>query len=725
MSPNREKGAISQEDNKAPMREASLVGVSFPDKETMVRKKPSLKAAWVLLFFCLLIGAGNSVVWAGKDTGVQLVLVMDLAKPANHDRGADLWSQAASLMVPLLKDQDYLGLAGPGEQPGIMLPTAKLSPKQRRQALDKLASFKPEAHPKQLTDLVAQSLKLFQPGGPGTRALLILSDGGGRAEPAKKTAYLEEIKQVADQARKTGITIFAVSRAQGNSSDELKKLTSATSGSFWEVKTYSDLVKALLNFYERLAQPQETPIIGPDFRLDPWVKQAVVVALRAVPGRGVLLTTPSGARITPRTQARTIRWDAQPAYDLITISQPRPGIWSLSGAQPAGSKVFLDTDLTLTAAGTPQVAGEDEALLVTAALSGPEKALAGALRPAGVEFLAELHLDHTAPMTTKLKMPEPGAGSAFPAGTRVGRFPPLHQEGNATLRISALGKNFQRSVELPIAITQPWYRVTLPAAAVPKVPPISFQPDPERRPQQVEGTVTLQSSQGSLAGVFINPAPGSEIIVAQPSGCQDSCQADLQLTGTAPGGRPLAITSGPRPLTVPQTAPEKPGDLDTKKVSKEKAQVKQSPPVTRKSKRRWVWLVLMGMGLVFFLVAGLLLWQERRGDQDEEGDEEADDGSGKNVLRLKAQVEGLLKEKAQLQGTLEEKDRQVEKLEAEKAKMQAELERAKTKSQGSSKTLEELEKRLEEAEREAKGFQQEYMALYARSQQDKETIKKN
>jgi hypothetical protein len=53
------------------------------------------------------------------------------------------------------------------------------------------------------------------------------------------------------------------------------------------------------------------------------------------------------------------------------------------------------------------------------------------------------------------------------------------------------------------------------------------------------------------------------------------------------------------------------------------------------------------------------------------------------------------------------------------------LERAKSRSQGSSKNLEELEKRLEEAEKEAKGFQQEYMALYARSQEEKNTIKKN
>ncbi len=328
-------------------------------------------------------------------------------------------------------------------------------------------------------------------------------------------------------------------------------------------------------------------------------------------------------------------------------------------------------------------------------------------------------------MSMKLKDPEPGAGSAFSPGPRVGRFPPVHQEGDATLRITALGKTLQRSVALPITITQPWYRVALPPAADPKVPPISFQPDLKRLPQQVEGAVTLQSALGSLAGALINPVPGSEIIMAQPSGCQETCLADLQLTGTAPGGRPLVIVSGPRPLAAPPAAPEKAAAPAAKKVSQEKAHSSHSPAVTRKLKRRWLWLALMGIGVVICLLAGLLFWQDSRGDQDSEEELGDDDDSGKHVLRLQAQVEALLKEKAQLQAALAEKNRQNEQLEKEKADLQAELERAKSRSQGSSKSLEELEKKLEEAEREAKGVQQEYMALYARSQEEKETIKKN
>jgi hypothetical protein len=682
----------------------------------MDRKIPSLRAAWVLLFFFLLLGRGIPAARAGDNPGVQLVLVLDLS--SSPDRAAaDRVPQAAGLLIRLLPDQVYLGLAAPETE----LAAVQLRTEERREMLDALAALKPAAQPRPLSDIVAQSLKLFQPGGPEKRGLFILSDGAGAAEPQKETAHLEEITKLAAQACKAGVAIFAASREAGFSSEEMRTLSLATGGRFWDAKTAPDLITAILNFYGRLGQHQEAPITGTDFRLDPWVKQAVVVAQRSAPGKALMLTTPSRSRLTPRTQAKTINWVAGQDYDLITIAGPRPGLWSLAGGRPADSRVFLDTGLTLAATGVPRVAGADEALPVTAALSGPEEALAGARGLAGADFLAELHMNQGDPVTMKLQTQEPGDSSASPPGVRVGRLPPLHQEGDATLRVSALGKTFQRSIELPITITPPWYRVALPTAAAPDVPPISFQPDVKRHLQPLEATLTLQSAQGSLAGVLINPAPGSEIIMAKPSGCQDDCLADLQLTATAPGGRPLVIASGPRRLTIVPAAPETAG----KNLTQEKAQESPSPPKTRKSKRRWVWLALSGLGVVFFLGAGVLFWLEGREERDPEGDDDAGETSGKGALRQQAQVNALLKEKAELQAALEEKKRQTEQLEKEKAALQEELERTRSRSQGSSKTLEDLEKRLEEAEKEAKGFQQEYMALYARSQEEKDTIKKN
>ena len=338
----------------------------------------------------------------------------------------------------------------------------------------------------------------------------------------------------------------------------------------------------------------------------------------------------------------------------------------------------------------------------------------------GAEFRAELQISPERRLSADLKVPEPGAIPNLPAGVRVGSFPPLHQEGEAILTVSALGKIFHRSVSQGVTITPPWYRISMPTAEDQKNPSIHYLADQALRPERIGGTVTIQSPPGALAGVLIAPAPGSEIILTRHPGCQESCRADLQLSGTAAGGGPLVISSGPFPK-ISLKAPASSLKLSPKPEAKEKV---QKPP-GRNGKRRLLWLALVGVGVAVLLVAGLLFWQDQPDTGDAEGEDDADKAPGKNILRLQAQLEALSKEKAQLQAALEEKNQQAATLLAEKADLQADLERIRAKTKGNVQSIEEPEKKLEEAEREAQGVQQEYTALYARNQQERENIKKN
>ena len=92
----------------------------------------------------------------------------------------------------------------------------------------------------------------------------------------------------------------------------------------------------------------------------------------------------------------------------------------------------------------------------------------------GAEFRAELQISPERRLSTDLKVPEPGAIPNLPAGVRVGSFPPLHQEGEAILTVSALGKIFHRSVSQGVTITPPWYRISMPAAEAQKNPSIHY-----------------------------------------------------------------------------------------------------------------------------------------------------------------------------------------------------------------------------------------------------------
>ncbi len=694
----------------------ALIEAPLPN-EKMAIKKHFMKAALVLLL-ALITGIGAVAVSAGEDPGIQLVLVLDLARAPAGDQAQNSLPEAAALLVHLLKEPDYLGLAATGADEGVIAPPSRLIPEHRAQILGKLAGLAPGPQETPLPKVLLQALGAIKPEGPAARVLLILSDQQKSLDPQSKAALLEEDKQIADLARKTGVAIYAADMGSEIPPDELKFITAATGGRLWVGQTPRDLYAAVVNFFQRLARPQEAPVTGSDFHLDEWVRKAVVVAGQSVPGQGVVLASPTGARISRRTPIKNIQWLAGQGYDLITMLQPRPGTWRLIGARGADCRVFLTTDLTLTSAGTPTAIGADEALLATAALKHDPGATPDSVL-ADVEWRADLETAPDRRLTVPLQVPERAANPALPAGTRVARFPPLHQEGNATLTVLALGKTFQRAVTRPISITQPWYRVSQPPLASGKVPVTLFQPDPDRRPENLAGCLTLKSSQGGLAGVLITPRPGSEIILQEPPGCEGGCLAGLHLSGTAPGGRPLDMASGPIPASF-QNTPAKAAKLAPGSAAEEKIQV--SP--ARKKKRRWLWLAIVGTGIAVLVLAGLLLWQDRPGTASPGGDEEAG-GAGNNILRLQAQLEALSKEKAKMQAALEEKNHEAANILAEKTDLQAELDRISSKTKGNVQSIEELEKKLEQAEQEAKGVQEEYMALYARNQQEKEAIKKN
>ena len=232
----------------------------------MVPKKHFIKAAWALLWLCTLVGVGGAVACAGEDPGMQLVLVLDAANGPGNAPAKGILSQAANLLVHLLQEEDYLGLVAAGEPESVILPLGSLTQELRVQALARLARLTEGPSQKPPLEFLPQALGVFQPEGPGRLVMFILSDGVREIDPQKKNPRQEEIQQIAAQAKIAGVTIFAEALAPKGLSDELKILTSATGGRFWEAKSASDLALAVLNFYEQLAHPQETRIQGNNFR---------------------------------------------------------------------------------------------------------------------------------------------------------------------------------------------------------------------------------------------------------------------------------------------------------------------------------------------------------------------------------------------------------------------------------------------------------------------------
>ena len=222
----------------------------LPNKKMAIQKHLE-KAALVLLLLVLSPGWGAVAVSAGEDPGIQLVLVLDLARTPAGDQTQNSLPQAAALLVHLLKEPDYLGLAATGADEGVIAPPSRLTPEHRAQILGKLVGLAPGPQETPLSKVLLQALGAIKPEGPAARVLLILSDQQKSLDPQSKAALLEEDKQVADLARKTGVAIYAADMGSEIPPDELKFITAATGGRLWVGQTSRDLYAAVLKFFQR------------------------------------------------------------------------------------------------------------------------------------------------------------------------------------------------------------------------------------------------------------------------------------------------------------------------------------------------------------------------------------------------------------------------------------------------------------------------------------------
>jgi hypothetical protein len=93
-------------------------------------------------------------------------------------------------------------------------------------------------------------------------------------------------------------------------------------------------------------------------------------------------------------------------------------------------------------------------------------------------------------------------------------------------------------------------------------------------------------------------------------------------------------------------------------------------------------------------------------------------------LFLLARIENLEKEKMALQRELDRLSANLRQAAAENAELAKRVDQQTLNFRDKAKAIGDLEQKLEEAENEAKAVQQEYMALYARSEAEKGMLKK-
>jgi hypothetical protein len=653
---------------------------------------------------------------------VHLIMALDISGSMKRTDPLRLLPKAAHIMVGLLGEKDYLGILTFEDVTQTRLASGPLTPAQKRRGFQELARLQPRGLFTDIHQALAGALKASEPAGGAQRAVLLISDGQMDIDPLKGNSkvFVERVhQQIIPAYKKAGIPIYSVAFTPESDQTLLKTLAEETGGRFLLIPAAQDLHQAFLKFYEVLKGPQLAPLVGSRFLIDPQVQEAILIVTRSQQDKPVMLENPKGKKLGQASEGA--RWFAAPTFDMVTLPQPEPGNWRVSGHKEGDGKIILMTDLKLECPHLPEEAGADEDLLAGALLKDKDQPVTAPEVLNQTTFTAELQPEGGKPVELEMGNPPLEQKDFWPAGARLAKFPPFNHPGLWQLRIRVLGKTFQRERNISLKVAAPWYKTQ--AVTRDGLSQVEFLPSPGREAAELAGWFNISAPGRGISGKFVQPPPGQGFCLALPSDLSGPFLVNVQLSGATASGRPLVL----EPLPVQVDLAPGTGGAGIGPSSADAATSQGAKVVSRS--RKWFWGVLGLAVIAVGLLGGaaylyrprvLRLFQRRPTEEDVPDNMTPE----QHVLLLRAHVEKLQKEKGVLQADLKELREERDKLLAAKEELEARLGEPSRDYQEKSKVIKELEKRLEDAEKEAKAVQEEYMALYARSQKEKQVMKK-
>jgi len=683
------------------------------------------------LFFSLFFWTASSLADTAADKPIQVLLALDTSGSMKTTDPLRLLPKAAAVMVNLLGERDQLGLLRFDESPRLVLKMGTLTSERRHQCLRELARLAPRGPYTDIPAVLDAALKDFGEPTSSPRALILITDGQvdidpriGSIESSVRRLH-EEIIPSYQQAK---IAVFTVAFTQNSDQKLLRELAAGTRGSFLLVEQAAQLHRAFVSIYEQLKQPQLAPITNNRFLVDKGVEEAVLIASREAPDRPVKLENPHGQKIALKNKPGEVRWFASPAFDMATLPQPRPGVWTVSEYKEGEGTVTLFTNLTLICPHIPAEIASDEELIVGATIYEHDRPVSHTEFLSQTAFRAILTPEKGEPIAVELAPPPAEQRGCWPPGTKVGRYPPLGAPGMANLKVLAQGKTFQRERNFSIRVSAPWYGEAPAGEPDPDPGRLAFLPRESGLPDNLRGWVSVQPATGGVAATLFQPGERGDFSLTLPGDHFRPAEIDLRLVGVTDSGRPVVIRPAAPQVELPAASrsawPETGFLADLKgKVQKLRARCQ---PVARAVKSRTGALAALAL-LLGVVAAGLWLIRSRWQALSFKSlaAQLLPHGTNEGKLLLLAQVETLQKEKAELAEKLDRLNDQLKRVTAETANLTTKLEKQSQRVQDKTKVIGELEKRLQEKENEAKAVQEEYTALYARSQEERGMLKKS
>ena len=410
----------------------------------------------------LLLFVANQATAAEQNTQPGDVrIIIDISGSMKDTDPQNLRRPALNLLVELLPDNSRAGVWTFGRYVNMLVPLDTVNASWRRNAKAKSSEINSAGLNTNLVDALDKALWQMAPDSGYQHTVILLTDGridmdksGG--DPTTKVNSAERqrlIKEVLPKYIEAGAKIHTLALSNAADLETLQQIAMETEGLFLQANTADDLMPAFLKAFDRAVPAEQVPLTNNHFDIDSSIEEFTALIFRGTSGRETQLISPSGAVITQAVADNqdNVRWHHDLNFDLITVSGPEAGEWSVDADVDPDNRVQILSDLKLSVSGVPANLFSGAPIDMNIALVNEGEVVT---EPAVLQ-LTDISMQVTAPdgRTGSKLLSDPE--NLPPEGVFRETMSRLSMPGEYRIEVNAIGRTFQRRQVLTAVLAEP------------------------------------------------------------------------------------------------------------------------------------------------------------------------------------------------------------------------------------------------------------------------------
>ena len=188
------------------------------------------------------------------------------------------------------------------------------------------------------------------------RSIILLTDGMIDINKNKTKNTLERIrilKKLLPEIQQTGASIHTIALSKNADHEFLQQLSTKTDGAYEKTESAEQLERIFLRLFEKTSKPDTVPLVDNKFLVDKSILELTLLVFKPHNARPTAVIEPDQTQYQKKNSPAYARWQSEKNYDLITITRPKVGEWSINAQTDPDNRVLVVTNLQIQTSRMP------------------------------------------------------------------------------------------------------------------------------------------------------------------------------------------------------------------------------------------------------------------------------------------------------------------------------------------------------------------------------------